>query len=157
MRRYATALLFSCVCALAVDDIGVTTTTKTNAQSGAVITKQFFTRGGQTNLLRSTTSTNGVVKSRLHRFYHDGRLIADHLTAPALGYSLVTTHGGYSLTFESETNALTDVYLADTNGNTLDAFASTNGVLTPIPTSELRKMTNSVDRIKAEIEKEAAK
>ncbi|MBI3413862.1 MAG: hypothetical protein HY043_00870 [Verrucomicrobia bacterium] len=139
------AFLFSVMCLFAADDIGITTTVKTNAQSGAVITKEFFTRAGKTNLLRSTTTTNGVLKSRLYRFYHDGKLAADHLTAPGTGYLLVATQNGFDVNFEYRSNVLSEVVLADKDDNVLDAFVSTNGVLTPIPTSELRKMMSTPD------------
>jgi len=40
---------------LASDDIRLTTTAKTNAQTGRVTVREVFTRGGHTNLVRVTT------------------------------------------------------------------------------------------------------
>jgi hypothetical protein len=149
--RAIIALLLSATCLLAADDITVTTTTKTNAQSGVVTTKEFFTRSGQTNLLRSTTTTNGIVKTRLHRFYHDGKLAADHLSAPASGYLMTSTHNGYDVTFDYRSNLLSEVVIADRHDNVLDWFVSTNGLLTPLASSELRKyMSKPRDKEKDE-------
>jgi hypothetical protein len=129
-------LLFFAKCLFAADNI--TTTTRTNAESGSVITKEYFTRAGQTNLVRSTTTTNGVVRSRLYRFYHNKKHVADHLTGPG-GYLMVQTYNGFNFGFTSTNNAMIGAKIADKNEKILDVFENTNGVLFPIPTSELRK------------------
>ncbi len=144
-------LLVSAVFIQAADDIALTTTTKTNSQSGAVTTKEYFTREGQTNMLRSTTTTNGIVKTRLHRFYHHGKLAADHLSAPGVGYLMIATHNGYDVSFDYRSNLLREVRIADKDDNVLDWFVSTNGFLKPMPTSELRKyMAKPSDKKKDE-------
>lgn len=135
--------LLSSICLAAAGDIEVHVTVKTN-RSGSVTTKQFFTRGGETNLLRSTTTTNGVVRSRLHRFYHEHKRAADHLSGPG-GFLLVRTYNGFNFEFTSTNALLKDASIADKDENVLDMFEGTNGLLSPIPTSELRKyMSNPV-------------
>ena len=139
-------LLLSCVCLFAEDDIGVTVLTKTNVDSGQVTTKEYFSRAGLTNLLRSTTTTNGVVRSRLYRFYHDRKHVADHLSGPG-GFVMVQTYNGFNFGFTSSNNMLIDASIADKDENVLDMFEGTNGVLFPMPTSELHKYM-SADRPK---------
>jgi len=140
------ALLLSCVSILAGDDIGVTTTIKTNAVTGAVVTVDSFTRGGQTNLLCKTTTTNGVFKSRSYQFVHDGKLAAEHISYPGHGFSLTATHYDFDATFLCQSNTLYEVDIYDKNRQTLlDVFVATNGMLTPIPTSELRGQVSFPD------------
>jgi hypothetical protein len=129
--------LLSSICLAAADDIEVHVTVKTN-RSGSVTTKEFFTRGGETNLLRSTTATNGVVRSRLYRFYHDHKHAADHLSGPG-GFLLVQTYNGFNFGFTSTNSLVENASITDKDENVLDMFEGTNGVLSPIPTSELRK------------------
>jgi hypothetical protein len=131
-------LLLFVTCIFPADDIGVTTTVKTNAESGRAVTKEYFTRAGQTNLLRSTTTTNGVVRSRLYRFYHDRKHVADHLSGPK-GFLLVQTYNGFNFGFTSTNGMMIEATVADRDENVLDMFEGTNGVLFPIATSELRK------------------
>jgi len=145
-------LLVSCIALLAADDISVTVTVKTN-KSGWVTTKEFFTRAGQTNLLRSTTRTNGVVRSRLYRFYHDRKPAADHLVGPE-DYVVVSTHNGFNLHLTSRSNLLSETWIGDKYDNVLDVFEVTNGLLTPIPTSELRKYMGRLDARKLTAPKE---
>ncbi len=137
------ALLVSCIRLFAADDIGLTVTTKTNADTGAVITSQYFTRAGQTNLLSKTAVTNGVIQSRFYRFYHDGKVAADHLTVPGDGYVLIVTHNGFDMSFQSCSNELCSVLLHDKDDVLLDEFLGTNGVLAPIPSSDLRRVSDT--------------
>lgn len=134
-------LILTAVTVLAADDIAVTTVTKTNGYYGTVTTKEYFTRAGQTNLQRSTTTylTNGVLKSRSHFIYYHGQRVAGHISSPSHGFTLTQSDPGFGVSFEISSNILTDVTLSDRDGNLLDWYIATNGVLTPIPSSELRK------------------
>ena len=140
--------LLSCMSLLATDDIGVSTTIRTNAQTGEVITTDCFTRGGQTNLLCKTTTTNGVFKSRSYRFYHDGKLTAEYLFYSGTGFSLTATHYEFDATFMSHSNLLYEVDIYDQNRqHLLDVFEATNGILSPFPTSELRQEVSVPDEV----------
>lgn len=134
-------LILTAVTVLAADDIAVTTVTKTNGYYGTVTTKEYFTRAGQTNLQRSTTTylTNGVLKSRSHFIYYHGQRVSGHISSPSHGFTLTQSDPGFGVSFETSSNILTDVTLSDRDGNLLDWYIATNGVLTPIPSSELRK------------------
>jgi hypothetical protein len=152
-------LLLSCICLLAEDDIGITTTIKTNAVFGEVVTTKYFSRGGQTNLLCRTTMTNGVIHTRSYRFYHDGKLAADYLCSTRTGYSQTVTHNGFDATFICDSsNILDSVYIFDKDRqNVLDGFEATNGMLTPIPTSELSNLGSIPDVVKPETNNQTTK
>jgi len=134
-------LILSAVTAFAADDIAMTSVTKTNGYYGTVTTKECFTRAGQTNLQRSTTTylTNGVLKSRSHFIYYHGQRVAGHISSPSQGYTLTQSDPGFGVSFETCSDVLTEVSLSDRDGKLLDWYIVTNGVLTPIPSSELRK------------------
>jgi hypothetical protein len=136
-------LLLSATSLLAADDISVRTTTKTNAPYGTVTTKEYLTRAGQTNLLRSTTrySQSGLLKSCSHFVYYRGQRVAWHISSPPHGYTLSQSDAGFSVGFETKSNVLTEITLSDKEGNLLDWFVTTNDVLTPVASSELRKYT----------------
>src|SRR5689334_10159224 len=108
-------ILLSAASLFAADDIRVFTIMKTNL-SGSVTTREFFTRAGQTNLFRSTTTTNGLFTTRLCRFYHKGKLAAVHQAFPE-GSLFVCTDNGFGLTFHGYSNLLTDAYIVDKKGN----------------------------------------
>lgn len=52
---------------------------------------------------------------------------------------MIATHNAYHATFQHQTNLLSEVVITDEQDNVLDWFVSTNGLLSPIPSSELRK------------------
>ncbi len=61
MRAFIVFLL-SCASVLGADsNVRVFTTAKTNAETASIITKEFYTRDGQTNLVRHTKTKAGVV------------------------------------------------------------------------------------------------
>jgi hypothetical protein len=147
MKTILTFMLF-CVSVLAADDIAVTTTVKPHPSlPGQITTKEVFTRGGQTNLVRVTTTRDGMVISRLHRFYYKHTLVADHmllLLKPEDGSSLATTSGfSLGLRFDAN-NQILEAYIGDRKGNIVDAFTSTNGTLFPVSTADLKVMKNSM-------------
>lgn len=150
-------LLLSCLCLRAADDIHVATVVSTNGEAGTMTTQEFFTRAGQTNLVCSTTTRDGVVRSRAYRFYHNGRHAADHLTVPAVGDSLVDTYNGFDIAMVSRSNALQEVTLRDQYDRVVDRFVSTNGVFRPVPTSELRGYINNRPAGEFGAEKQGAK
>jgi hypothetical protein len=147
MKTLFTFMLL-CVSVLATDDIAVTTTVKPHSsRPGQATTREVFTRGGQTNLVRVTTSRDGRVISRLHRFYYNRTLVADHmqlLLEPVDGSDLTTT-SGFSLALRFATNnQILEAYVGDRKGKILDAFTSTNGTLVPVPTADLKMIKKSM-------------
>lgn len=44
--------------------------------------KEVFTRYGQTNLVRTTKTKNGVMQIRVQRFYHPCSLVGDYVVVP---------------------------------------------------------------------------
>ena len=142
------SLILLCVSALAADDIAVTTSVKPHSsRPGQTTTREVFARGGQTNLVRVTTTRDGMVIFRLHRFYYHRTLVADHmqrLLKPLEGSDLITT-SGFSLTLGFGTNnQILEAYIGDKKGNILDAFTSTNGALFPVPIAELKNIKKSM-------------
>lgn len=139
MRALAVMIL-SCVSVLGADtDIHIVITTKTNA-SGSISTKDVFARGGQTNLVRNTTTKSGLVQIRIHRFYCDGSLVG--YSTASLDSSSTTSEAGssFSLDFEyGPSNQLKYVAIIGKDGLLRDAFACTNGVLIPVESSELQE------------------
>lgn len=146
--RILFSFMILCACALASDDTTVTTTVKPHStRLDQTTTREVFTRAGKTNLIRVTTARDGAVISRLHRFYYHRRLVADHMVR-MLDFSEgsdLTTTAGFSLTFSFGTNSqILEAYVGDKDGNILDVFTGTNGVLFPMPAEELKKLRKSL-------------
>jgi len=69
-------LILSCASVFGADTgIQVVTTARTNAASGAILSRDVFMRDGQTNLVRVTLSEHGAVESQNGNFYHNGVLV----------------------------------------------------------------------------------
>ena len=78
MRTFIVFLL-SCASVFGADSgIQVFTIAKTNAEAASITTKEFYTRDGQTNLVRHTKTKAGDVQIRIHRFYHPRALLGDY-------------------------------------------------------------------------------
>ncbi|PYJ06346.1 MAG: hypothetical protein DME25_06880 [Verrucomicrobia bacterium] len=138
------ALLLSCTGLLASDDIRLTTTAKTNAQTGRVTVREVFTRGGHTNLVRVTTSKEGMLVSRVHRFYYHRKLVADHMMLPGKDTSFMTTTAGFSLSLDfGPSKAITRAYIGNKKGEIIEAYTTTDGILTPVSASELKSIRKS--------------
>jgi hypothetical protein len=117
-------------------DVGVqlvSAVTTTNGMGG-VYTKETFTRGGQTNLVRETLLRGGVVVTRIHEFYRHSDLVAviqgnpnpvRFDPKPGLPYQV-------GLNFGPSTESL------HINGKDFnEAFCATNGVFYPAPDLDL--------------------
>ena len=137
-------LILSCASVLGADTgIHVVTTCKTN-ESGSVTTKDVFTRDGQTNLVRNTSTKSGAVRIRIHRFYFRGSLVGDFVAMP--DSSGFTTEAGspYSVSFEFDaSHSVKSAIIGTKDGVILDAFSCTNGIFSPVESSLLTK-ANSV-------------
>lgn len=150
--RALIVFLLSCASAPGADGgIKVFTTSKTNAES--ITTKEFYTRDGQTNLVRHTKTKAGDVQIRIHRFYHAGTLVGDYVSMrDSSGF---TTEAGtpYSVSLECDASRNPESMVIGTkDGVVLDAFSYTNGVFTPVESSALSKANAAGLQIRTEME-----
>ncbi len=146
--RITLLLLLVCTTVFAGDDITVATTVRPSSiRPGQTTTKDVFKRAGETNLVRVTTTRDGAVISRVHRFYHHRRLVANYMQKslrPEDGSELTTT-AGFSLTLSFGTNnQILEAYVGDKHGNIIDAFTCTNGLLFPVSSTDLKGLKKSL-------------
>jgi len=138
MRTFIVLMLPGATVLAADTDIQHVTTVRTNA-SGSISTKDIFMRGGQTNLVRNTSSKDGLVQIRVNRFYHDGALVGFVTASPDSASTISEAGSPYSLDAEyGSSNQLKYVAIIRKDGQLVDAFACTNGVLLPVEGSKLR-------------------
>ena len=153
MRAFIAHFL-SCAPGFAADgNIRVVTTAKTNAVTAIITAKDFYTRDGQTNLVRHTKTKAGVVQIRSHWFYHAGSLVGDYVTMP--DSSGFTTEAGtpYSVTLECDASRTPKSLVIGTKvGVILDAFSYTNGVFSPVESSLLTKVNATGLQVRGEME-----
>ena len=139
MKTFIVYLLL-CASVFGADGIHVVTTTKTNATSASIITKDFYTRNGQTNLVRHTKTKAGVVQIRIHRFYHRGSLVADFVAMPDSSGFTTEANTPYSVSLECDASRNPkSVVIGTKDGIILDAFTYTNGLFSPVDSSLLTK------------------
>ncbi len=135
--------LLSCASVFGADSgIHVVSTATTNAESASITTKDFYTRDGQTNLVRHTKTKAGVVQIRIHQFYHAGALVGDYVATP--DSSGFTTEAGtqYSVSLECDaSHNPKSMVIGTKDGVILDAFSYTNGVFSPVESEFLTKAT----------------
>ena len=143
-------LLFLCGYLRGADDIRLAVSAKTNAQSGTITTKEFFTRGGKTNLVRHTKAKAGKVEIRIHRFYREGALLGDYIALPDSSAFATEAGSPCSISFEYGKNKeVKSASIANREGEILDAFTCTNGLFFPIESPQLRKMNALGDAVRA--------
>ena len=151
MRAFI-VFLVSCVPVFGADaGFQVFTSVKTNAET--VTTKEFYTRDGQTNLVRQTRTKAGVVQIRVHRFYHAGALVGDYVAMP--DSSGLATEAGtpYSVSLECDaSHTPMAVVLGTRDGIILDAFSYTNGVFSPVESSLLSKANAAGSKLRGMVE-----
>ena len=144
----------SCASVLGADrDIRVVTTAKTNAETASIITKDFYTRDGQTNLVRHTKTKAGAVQIQIHRFYHAGLLVGDYVAMrDSSGF---TTEGGIpysvSLDYDASRNPKS-LIIGTKEGVILDAFSYTNSVFSPVASSLLTEANKVGSEVRGAIE-----
>ena len=133
-------LVLSCASVLGADtSIRVVTTTMTNAETSSISTKEVFTRDGQTNLVRNTRTKDGAVQVRAHRFYHAGAFVG--MLTEVSNSSSTTSEPGCPFALDLEYGPgkqLKYAAILGQDGVLVDAFACTNDVLFPVPSSELK-------------------
>jgi hypothetical protein len=132
-------LILSCASVFGADiSIRVVTTVRTN-DSGSITTMDVFTRDGQTNLVRYTSTKSGAVRIRIHRFYYHGLQSGEFVASPKS--SGFTTEAGspYSVSFEFwPSKDVRSAVIGSKDGVILDAFTCTNGVFYPADISAIR-------------------
>ena len=158
MRAFIVFLLM-CASVFGADgDIRVVTTAKTNAETASITTKDFYTRDGQTNLVRHTKTKAGVVQIRIHRFYHAGSLVGDYVAMrDSSGF---TTEAGISYSVSLECDASRNpksVVIGTKDGVILDAFRYTNGVFSPVENSILTKARSVGSEVRGAMEELSGK
>lgn len=153
MRAFI-VLLLSCAVVFGADGgIQLFTTAKTNAETTSITTKDFYTRDGQTNLVRHTKTKAGAVQIRIHRFYHAGTLVGDFVAMR--DSSGLTTEAGipYSVSLECDASrSPKSVVIGTKDGVILDAFSYTNGVFSPVESSFLTKANAAGSQVRGVIE-----
>ena len=131
--RISIVFILSCASVFGADtSIRVVSIAATNGETGSISTRDVFTRDGQTNLVRNTKTTDGVVQTRIHRFYHDGSLVGEFVAMP--DSSWFTTEAGtpYSVGFEfGPSKDVKSAAISTKDGVLLDAFPATNGLFCP--------------------------
>jgi hypothetical protein len=134
--RIFIVLFLSCATVLGADTgIHVVTTVRTN-ESGSVSTKDVFTRDGQTNLVRNTSTKSGAVRIRVHRFYCQGSLVGDFVAMPDSSGFTSEAGSPYSVSFEFDASHTPKSAVIGTKGGVIvDAFNCTNGVFSPVESS----------------------
>lgn len=158
MRAFIVFLL-SCASVFGAEGgIHVVCTSKSNAETASITTKEFYTRDGKTNLVRHTKTKAGVVQIRIHRFYHAGSLVGDYVAMPdSSGFS---TEAGtpYSVSVESEaSHKPKSVVIGTKDGVILDAFTYTDGVFSPVESSLLTKANTVGSEVREEMEESIKK
>jgi hypothetical protein len=134
MRTFIIFLL-SCVSAFAADTVRVVSTVTTN-ESGAILTTDTFTRGGQTNLIRVTKVQDGAVVFRSQQFCHDGRRAV--LMTFREGVQSFHVNPGTPYYVDIEFLPSKDIRCVMVRGSGfIDGFYPTNGVYYPCPDSDL--------------------
>ena len=122
------------------NEIRIVTRTDAKVSPGYLVTYEEFTRGGQTNLLRTTTFKDGVTNSIAHNFYHQGTYLGRY--SQAGGYSFVNSaaRAPYVLTFVWDTsNQIRTASVTTTNYVVLDSFTCTNGIFYPEDSSRIEE------------------
>lgn len=123
------------------EDVQMTTTTWTNAETGTFRQRAIYTRDGQTNLVRTRRGSATEARQVLaHRVYQDGKLVT-MISEVRGSFSVMTKPGspyGASVEFYPD-KTVRAVALMAADGTFVDLFTGTNGVITPVSSADLRK------------------
>ena len=130
-------LILSCASVFGADTgVQVSSSATTNAETGAILTTETFTRGGHTNLVRVTKVQSGAVVFRSQQLCHDGE--------PVALFSFRDGVQSFS-TVPKSPNRVVVEYLPSKDvrcvmifgRDFIDGFYPTNGVYYPCPDSDL--------------------
>ena len=141
---------FSCASVLAADNgIRVATSTTTNAESASITTTEVFTRDGQTNLVRQTSTKAGVV--RVHWFYRDGARLATHVVSPDSSAFVPESGSRYAVSLEfSPSKEVRYATIGKNDGYILDGFTCTNGIFHPDELSHISELNTKFEQVTGE-------
>ena len=141
--------LLSCASGFGTDtSIQISTLAKTNAVSGTVFEMEVFTRDGQTNLVRTTTSIGGQSRGPLQQFYHDGVLVgkcwdfqdsSGFITEAGSPYSVIVKYWPSKRTSQA--------FICTKDRVVLDYFTATNGLFYPADSSEVREASKMTEKM----------
>lgn len=126
---------------MANDDLVKTTTCQTNGQR--IVTLDTYTRAGLTILTIKTVVRENERKAyyRIQNVYHNGKVVMDiNDMGDGLIISAKTQTECNVGTLFLTNGGLAEVNLLDADLATLDHFTVTNGVLSPTPSSGIRKV-----------------
>lgn len=135
-----TILLFSCATALAADDDVRVLSCSQHLDWGATNIVEYYSRGIETNLIRTTLVAPHEPLCRVHQFFHRGQFLGYYvtgtnnsgcITAPSADYMLALSYG--------PSNDLRAVIIGNKEGQVIDAFGCTNGFISPVGRSMLRQ------------------
>lgn len=127
--------LLSCLWASAADTVRVVSIVTTN-DTGAILTTDTFTRGGQTNLIRVTKIQNGAVVFRSQQFCHDGQPAAWFTLRDGVQSFHTLPNTPYHVDLEFLPSKEVRCVIVR-GGGFLDGFYPTNGLYYPCPDSDL--------------------
>jgi hypothetical protein len=131
--RILTILFLSCLAAFATDE-EIRILTSTNRISGEdVSVYEAYLRGGETNLIRNTRISTQGVQDRIHRFYYDGQYLGAYVSGRKSSGCITEPTSQFMLAFAyGSSNELKAVIVGRKDGQIVDAFGCTNGVLAPV-------------------------
>ena len=118
--------VFSTAVIAATNELKVVTSSSTHPVTRQVKITDVFTRGGSTNLVRRTSTKDGIVQIRLHDFQHAGTKVALFVAIPGKSSGITI-------------DQLNTVAIGK-GGLLLDAYRWTNGVFQPVESSFLQKV-----------------
>ena len=126
--------ILSCLPVLGADSgIQVVSTAKTNAETGSITTMDVYTLNGQTNLVRRTTTKAGIVKVRVHEFYHAGQRVGSFFVMQDSSGLTTQPDIPYFVNFDFDASKnVKEAAISTKDGMVLDVFACTNGVFSPV-------------------------
>jgi len=139
-------LILSCASVFGADtSFQITTTTETNALAGSIFTMDIYTRDGQTNLMRTTETRQGVVDRRRQWFYHDGVLVGEYYDYISTSFFIVEAGTPYVVSEKHYPYIGCNQVIVQTKDYVvLDSFtAGTNGVFYPEDNAAVRNMNKT--------------
>jgi hypothetical protein len=141
IRNAVAAVIFSTAVIAETNELKVVTSSSTHPVTRQVKITDVFTRGGSTNLVRRTSTKDGIVQIRLHDFQHAGTKVALFVSIPGKSSGItIEPDIPYTVTVEFDaTNHLNTVVIGK-GGLLLDAYRWTNGVFQPVESSFLQKV-----------------
>ena len=143
-------LILSCASIYGADTgLQVTTRAKTNSL-GEVQAVDFFTRDGQTNLVRLTVTQQGKITSQHDIFYHGGIRVGTFWSEADSSGFMTEADSPYCLIGKTWTGkGVSQAFICSADKVVVDYFNATNGQYYPVSSAELQhaqKMTSDMSK-----------